>query len=106
LTDVCTCSGFTAILFRESIWADRGGALTATRIPEIPTGAIQIIMLVACIVTTNKIKMRFPIVAAMTLFPISGAIGLIMVPRTQPKSLLGCYYVALVLGVLQPLMYS
>lgn len=72
----------------------------------MPTGAIQIVMLIFCIWLTNRIKMRFPIVAAMTLFPIAGAVGLLMVPRTQPKSLLGCYYVALVLGVLQPLMYS
>lgn len=72
----------------------------------MPTGAIQIVMLIFCIWLTNKIKMRFPVVAVMTLFPIGGAIGLLMVPRNQPKSLLGCYYVALVLGVLQPLMYS
>lgn len=73
---------------------------------QMPTGAIQIICLVFCIWLTNKIKMRFPIVAFFTLFPIAGAVGLLMVPRNQPKSLLGCYYVALVLGVLQPLMYS
>ncbi|KAJ9096957.1 hypothetical protein QFC20_006317 [Naganishia adeliensis] len=73
---------------------------------QMPTGAIQIVMLIFCIWLTNKIKMRFPIVAAMTLFPIAGAVGLLKVPRDQPKSLLGCYYVALILGVLQPLMYS
>ncbi|GHJ88991.1 hypothetical protein NliqN6_5393 [Naganishia liquefaciens] len=73
---------------------------------QMPTGCIQIICLVFCIWVTNKIKMRFPVVAVMTLFPIGGAVGLLMVPRSQPKSLLGCYYVALVLGVLQPLMYS
>ncbi|KAI5449361.1 hypothetical protein NCC49_004766 [Naganishia albida] len=73
---------------------------------QMPTGAIQIVMLIFCIWLTNKIKMRFPVVAAMTLFPIAGAVGLLKVPRDQPKSLLGCYYVALILGVLQPLMYS
>ncbi|KAJ9092845.1 hypothetical protein QFC19_008569 [Naganishia cerealis] len=73
---------------------------------QMPTGAIQIVCLVFCIWLTNKIKMRFPVVAAMTLFPIAGAVGLLKVPRDQPKSLLGCYYVALILGVLQPLMYS
>lgn len=73
---------------------------------QMPTGAIQIVFLVLCIWITNKIKMRFPVVAFMTLFPIAGAVGLLKVPRDQPKSLLGCYYVALILGVLQPLMYS
>ncbi|KAJ9092801.1 hypothetical protein QFC21_006677 [Naganishia friedmannii] len=73
---------------------------------QMPTGAIQIVVLIFSIWLTNKIKMRFPVIAVLTLFPIAGAVGLLKVPRDQPKSLLGCYYVALILGVLQPLMYS
>lgn len=48
--------------------------------------------------------MRFPVVAAVTLLPIAGAVGLLLVPRDQPGSLLACYYVAMTLAILNPLV--
>jgi hypothetical protein len=68
---------------------------------QMPTGAIQIVFLILSIWLTNKIKLRFPILAVLCLFPIGGAVGLLMVPRDRPSALLGCYYVALILGCLR-----
>lgn len=48
--------------------------------------------------------MRFPVVAVVTLLPIAGAVGLLKVPRDQSGSLLACYYIALTLAVLNPLV--
>lgn len=73
---------------------------------QMPTGGIGIFGLLVGIFITNKIKMRWPVLAVITLFPIAGAIGLTQVPRTQPSALMGCYYVAFMFACIQPLLIS
>lgn len=73
---------------------------------QIPTGAIGIFGLLISIWVTNKIKLRWPVIAVICLFPIAGAIALTQVPRNQPNSLMGCYYTAYVFSCLQPLLIS
>lgn len=75
-----------------------------TILMQMPTGVIQIILLWTCTWVTNRIKLRFPVVAFVTLLPIAGAIGLLLVPRAQSGSLLACYYVAMTLAVINPLV--
>jgi hypothetical protein len=55
---------------------------------QIPTGAIGITGLLIGIWVTNKIKMRWPVLAVITIFPIAGAIGLTQVSRTNPNGLM------------------
>jgi len=73
---------------------------------QMPTGAIGIAGLLIGIYVTNRIKMRWPVLAVITLFPIAGAVGLTHVPRTQPSALMGCYYVAFMFACIQPLLIS
>lgn len=75
-----------------------------TILMQMPTGVIQIVLLWTSTWVTNKIKMRFPVVAVVTMLPIAGAVGLLKVPRDQSGSLLACYYIAFTLAVLQPLV--
>jgi len=77
-----------------------------TILMQIPTGAIGIVSLLLSIFVTNKIKMRWPVVAVVALFPIAGAIGLTQVPRNKPSALMGCYYTAFVFSCIQPLLIS
>jgi hypothetical protein len=72
----------------------------------MPTGAIGIIGLLLGIYITNKIKMRWPVIAVVVLFPIGGAIGLTQVPRSSPGGLMGCYYTAFLFACIQPLLIS
>jgi hypothetical protein len=55
---------------------------------QIPTGAIGITGLLLGIYVTNRIKMRWPVLAVITLFPIGGAIALTQVPRSNPNALM------------------
>ncbi|KAK8846532.1 hypothetical protein IAR55_005618 [Kwoniella newhampshirensis] len=73
---------------------------------QIPTGAIGITTLLISIYITNRIKLRWPVIAVIVLFPIAGAVGLTQVPRTKPSALMGCYYVAYVFSAIQPLLIS
>lgn len=75
-----------------------------TILMQMPTGVIQIILLWTCTWVTNRIKLRFPVVALVTLLPIAGAVGLLLVPRDQSGSLLACYYIAMTLSVINPLL--
>lgn len=73
---------------------------------QMPTGAEAIVFLLLGIYITNKIKMRWPVLAVITLFPIAGATGLTQVPRSSPGALMACYYVAFLFAVIQPLLIS
>ena len=73
---------------------------------QIPTGAIGICTLLLSIYITNKIKMRWPVLAVIVIFPIAGAIGLVQVPRSKPGALMACYYVAYIFSAIQPLLVS
>ncbi|RSH83783.1 hypothetical protein EHS25_005398 [Saitozyma podzolica] len=54
----------------------------------------------------NKFRLRFPVVASVTLMPIAGAIALIYVPRGNPRILLGPYYIVQLYSPIQPLLYA
>jgi hypothetical protein len=71
---------------------------------QTPSGAISIILLWSATWVTNRIKMRFLVVAGLTLVPIGGALGLLFAPRDRAAPLLVCFYVAMTFGVLNPLL--
>lgn len=73
---------------------------------QIPTGAIGIFALLIAIFITNRLKMRWPVLAVLVLFPIAGAVGLTQIPRNKPGALMACYYVAYLQAGLQPLLIS
>jgi len=77
-----------------------------TILMQIPTGVIGIIVLLLAIFITNKIKIRFIILCILILPAIGGAVGLIYVPRTNVRGLMGCYYTLYFYPALQPLLYS
>jgi len=77
-----------------------------TILMQIPTGFIGIFALLASIFITNKIKMRWPVIAVIVLFPIAGAIGLTQVDHKKPGALMACYYVAFLFSAIQPLLIS
>jgi hypothetical protein len=60
---------------------------------QIPTGVIAITTLLIAIFLTNKIKIRFIIVAVICIPAIAGAVGLVYVPRSDVRGLMACYYV-------------
>lgn len=73
---------------------------------QMPTGAIGICALLLSIYVTNRIKMRWPVIAVIVVFPIGGAIGLTQIPRNKPGALMACYYVAFLFSAIQPLLIS
>lgn len=73
---------------------------------QMPIGVMQILILVTCTYLINRFKVRFIVIAIVTLFPIGGAIGMTQVSRKNTNGLLGCYYVASLYGVIQPLLYG
>ncbi|GFZ48430.1 LOW QUALITY PROTEIN: hypothetical protein JCM24511_06178 [Saitozyma sp. JCM 24511] len=77
-----------------------------TILMQIPTGAIGVVGLLVSIYVTNKIQLRWPVMVAVTLFPIAGAIGLTQVPRDQPGALMACYYIAYMFSCIQSLLVS
>jgi hypothetical protein len=77
-----------------------------TILMQIPTGCIGIAGLLTSIYITNRIKMRWPVLAVVTIFPIAGAIALTQVDRSKPGGLMAAYYVAYVFSVIQPLLVS
>jgi len=77
-----------------------------TILMQIPTGAIGVIGLLTGIYVTNKIKLRWPVMVVITLFPIAGAIGLTQVPRSSPGGLMACYYIAYLFSCIQSLLVS
>ncbi|BEJ16693.1 hypothetical protein CspHIS471_0600940 [Cutaneotrichosporon sp. HIS471] len=77
-----------------------------TILMQIPTGCIGIVGLLTSIYITNRIKMRWPVLAVVTIFPIAGGVALTQVPRSKPGGLMAAYYVAYVFAVIQPLLVS
>ena len=59
---------------------------------QIPTGVIGIIILLSSIFITNRIKIRFILIAIIIIPAIGGAIGLLYVPRKHTRGLMGCFY--------------
>jgi len=77
-----------------------------TILMQIPTGAIGICSLLICIYITNRIKMRWPVLAVVVIFPIAGAVSLTQVPRNKPGGLMASYYTAYLFSAIQPLLIS
>ncbi|KAL7424634.1 hypothetical protein Q5752_000318 [Cryptotrichosporon argae] len=77
-----------------------------TILMQIPTGAIGIFGLLVSIYITNRIKMRWPVIAVLTLFPIAGAVSLTQVSHAHVGGLMASYYVAYFFSCLQPLLIS
>ena len=77
-----------------------------TILMQIPTGAIGICTLLLSIYVTNRIKMRWPVLAVLLIFPIAGATGITQISRDKPGALMACYYVAYVFSAIQPLLIS
>lgn len=77
-----------------------------TILMQIPTGGIGILALLITIYITNRIKMRWPVLAVVVLFPIAGGVGLTQVPRSSTGGLMACYYVAYLFSAIQPLLIS
>ncbi|OCF33949.1 allantoate transporter [Kwoniella heveanensis CBS 569] len=77
-----------------------------TILMQIPTGAIGITCLLLSIFITNRIKLRWPVLAVLCLFPIAGATALTQVNHKHTGGLMGSYYVAYVFSAIQPLLIS
>ncbi|WVQ83847.1 hypothetical protein IAT38_005991 [Cryptococcus sp. DSM 104549] len=77
-----------------------------TILMQIPTGAIGITTLLISIFVTNRIKLRWPVIATIVIFPIAGAISLTQVPHNNTGALMASYYVAYVFSAIQPLLVS
>jgi cyanate permease len=75
-----------------------------TTLLQMPSGLIAIILLWSATWVTNRWRMRFAVVAGLTLLPIGGALGLLFIPRDRAAPLLVCFYVAMTFGVLNPLL--
>ncbi|KZT60604.1 MFS general substrate transporter [Calocera cornea HHB12733] len=73
---------------------------------QMPFGAITVLSIAVTSWVTNKIKLRFPVIAFMALFPIAGAVAIRQLPRNNQAGLLTAYYMVSFLGCLQPLLYS
>jgi len=77
-----------------------------TILMQMPTGGIGIITLLLAIYITNRIKLRWPVLAVIVCFPIAGAVALTQVPRNKPGALMAAYYVLQVFSGIQPLLIS
>ncbi|EJU03257.1 MFS general substrate transporter [Dacryopinax primogenitus] len=73
---------------------------------QMPFGGITVLSIAITSWVTNKIKLRFPVIAFMSLFPIAGAVTIRQLPRDNKGGLLAAYYMVSFLGCLQPLLYS
>ncbi|WWC87433.1 uncharacterized protein L201_002322 [Kwoniella dendrophila CBS 6074] len=73
---------------------------------QMPPNVLTLSFLIDGTWVMNRIRLRFPVVAFFTLFPIAGAAALLYVPRTNPHALLGAYFVIMLYTPLQPLVYS
>lgn len=72
----------------------------------MPTGALGMIALALSIYVTNKIKMRWPVIAFLILFPIAGATAIRKLPRDNLTGMVVSYYVTFVFAAIQPLFYA
>ncbi|TYJ58266.1 hypothetical protein B9479_001092 [Cryptococcus floricola] len=73
---------------------------------QMPPGAIGIITILVGIYITNKIKMRWPVLATICIFPIAGACAITQVQTSKTGALMASYYVAYLFSAIQPLLVS
>ncbi|KAF5376222.1 hypothetical protein D9615_008548 [Tricholomella constricta] len=75
---------------------------------NIPFSAFQVIVTLLAAFVSTKIKLKWPIIFALTLPPIAGASALLVLDRGPElrHTLLGCYYVLSFFTALQPMLYT
>ncbi|EJD48687.1 MFS general substrate transporter [Auricularia subglabra TFB-10046 SS5] len=75
---------------------------------NIPFSAIQVITTLLSAYISTRIKLKWPVVAVLTIPPIAGGAALFTLGR-EPElrnTLLGCYYVISLFTALQPMLYA
>ncbi|KAG6836539.1 hypothetical protein H0H93_006919 [Arthromyces matolae] len=79
-----------------------------TILVNIPFGAFQVIVTLLSAYISTKIKLKWPVIFALTLPPIGGASALLVLGRSTElrNTLLGCYYVLSFFTGLQPMLYA
>ncbi|TFK64965.1 MFS general substrate transporter [Pluteus cervinus] len=75
---------------------------------NIPFNAFQIIVTIAAAYLSTKLKLKWPVIFALTLPPIAGAAALLKLGRGPEirNELLVCYYVLSFFTALQPMLYT
>ncbi|OXB36609.1 allantoate transporter [Cryptococcus neoformans] len=102
----CACPSGGIGAFGGLITKGFGFDTFTTILLQMPPGGIGIITLLVSIYVTNKIKLRWPVIAVICIFPIAGGIALTQVPSTKTGGLMASYYVAYLFSALQPLLIS
>ncbi|KAJ7267607.1 MFS transporter [Mycena haematopus] len=75
---------------------------------QMPFGAIQIIATLTGGFVAMRLKLKFPVLIALTLPPIAGAAALLHIPRgaAHRGALLGAYYIISFYPGISPLIYT
>jgi len=75
---------------------------------NIPFSALQVVTVIFSAWISTRLKLKFPVIFALTLPPIAGASALFVMGRDPSlrHKLLGCYYVLSLFIGLQPMLYS
>ncbi|KAK0451226.1 MFS general substrate transporter [Desarmillaria tabescens] len=75
---------------------------------NIPFNALQVIVTLLAAEISTRLRLKWPVVFALTLPPIAGASALYTLGRgvEYRNSLLGCYYVLSFFTALQPMLYT
>ncbi|KAJ7594767.1 major facilitator superfamily domain-containing protein [Mycena floridula] len=75
---------------------------------NIPFAALQVIVTLLSAYISTKIKLKWPVIFALTLPPIGGASALYILGRDPAlkNKLLGCYYVLSFFTAIQPMLYT
>ncbi|KAF8199900.1 MFS transporter [Mycena galopus ATCC 62051] len=75
---------------------------------QMPFGAIQVLATLAGGYAAASLKLKFPVLIALTLPPIAGATALLHIPREAARkgALLGAYYIISFYPGIPPLIYT
>ncbi|KAJ8087519.1 hypothetical protein AAF712_006640 [Marasmius tenuissimus] len=75
---------------------------------NIPFGFIQVVVTLLSALISTKVKLKWPVIFALTIPPIAGAAALLKLGRgsEQRGALLACYYVLSFFTGIQPMLYS
>ncbi|KAL5526554.1 hypothetical protein ACEPAF_8278 [Sanghuangporus sanghuang] len=75
---------------------------------NMPFGVLTVVAIFVGAWLCNKIKLRFPVIILLCLFPIAGSTAMLKLGRGSEYrgKLLACYYVLSVMGGIQPMLYA
>ncbi|RSH87586.1 uncharacterized protein EHS24_000097 [Apiotrichum porosum] len=104
LTSTLAASGFGK--FGGLIIKGLGFTSFSATLMGMPTGAEAMVTLAIAIWVTNRIKMRWPVIAFICFFPIAGAVGIRVLDRSNLPGMVASYYVTFVYAAIQPLFYA